>query len=302
MSKGRILIVEDDKDIGEMLSHYFGYKGYEVLYAMRGSDALSLSRQKLPNLVVLDIMLPDMDGYEVCTRLRSSLRTSHIPVIFLTQKDERGDRIAGLELGADDYITKPFDMEELGLRVQNALRRASYENLTNPTTGLPSGKLIEEQLRGLMQKADWAILYMGINHLQPFNEVYGFVAGADVLRFLAMVLTNAVDAEGSTEDFIGHVSSDDFIVITSADRASVLKEAIKKRFDAEVAAFYSFRDRENGYLALRDADGKEIRVPLMTLSIGVITDRDGPFSDIRQITEVAAEARRSAQRETAQSR
>jgi len=188
-------------------------------------------------------------------------------------------------------------MEELGLRVQNALRRASYENLTNPTTGLPSGKLIEEQLRGLMQKAHWALLYLGINYLQPFNEVYGFVAGADVLRFLAMVLTNAMDARGGAEDFIGHASSDDFIIITSADRANALKEAIKKRFDAEVATFYSFRDRENGYLTFHNAHGKETPVPLMTLSVGVITDRDGPFSDIRQITEVAAEARRSVQRE-----
>ena len=294
MSKARILIVEDDRDIGEMLKQYFSYQDYEVLYAMRGGDGLETCRVQLPNLVVLDIMLPDMDGYEVCRRLRSSLRTSHIPIIFLTQKDERSDKIAGLELGADDYVTKPFDMQELGLRVQNALRRASYENLTNPTTGLPGGRLIEEQLRQLMREPEWALLYLGIRHLEPFNEVYGFVASADVLRFLTMVMSQTVDAVGTTEDFCGHIEGDDFVIVTRPSRAKSLADAIKGRFDREIATFYSFRDREAGYLALRSADGTVIQAPLMSLAIGAITHKDGPFSDIRQITEVAAEVRRAA--------
>src|SRR5512136_2451662 len=183
MSKGRILVVEDDSDISNMLRIYFSAQGYEVIVSGRGNDALERTRKQLPSVIVLDIMLPDIDGYEVCTRLRRALRTSHVPIIFLTQKDERSDRIAGLELGADDYITKPFDIEELRLRVQGAQRRAVRENLTNPTTGLPSGKLIEEQLRSLMRKKGWALLYIGISHLEPFNDKYGFVAGDEVLRF-----------------------------------------------------------------------------------------------------------------------
>jgi DNA-binding response OmpR family regulator len=127
MSKGRILVVEDDSDISNMLKIYFSSQCYEVKVAGRGNDALDRTRKQLPNVIVLDIMLPDIDGYEVCTRLRRTLRTSHVPIIFLTQKDERSDRIAGLELGADDYVTKPFDIEELRLRVQGAMRRAERE-------------------------------------------------------------------------------------------------------------------------------------------------------------------------------
>src|SRR3990170_2982133 len=158
MAKGRILIVEDDFDISNMLRIYFSGQGYEVNVAPRGGDALTMARQQLPHLIVLDIMLPDLDGYAVCRELRQTTRTSHIPIIFLTQKDERSDRIAGLELGADDYITKPFDIEELKLRVQNAIARSERENLTNPTTGLPSGRLNEEQLRSLMRKPSWGLL------------------------------------------------------------------------------------------------------------------------------------------------
>ena len=165
MSNGRILVVEDDFDISNMLRIYFDSQGYDVIVAPRGGDALELCRRKLPNIVVLDIQLPDIDGYEVCRQLRNNLRTSHIPIIFLTQRDERSDKISGLELGADDYVTKPFDIEELKLRVQSALRRATYESMTSPTTGLPSGKLIEEQLKSLMREKGWTILYLGINDL-----------------------------------------------------------------------------------------------------------------------------------------
>jgi len=176
MSEGRVLVVEDDFDLSNMLQIYFQSQGYEVSVAPRGGDALEMCRKQLPQVVVLDIMLPDMDGYEVCRRLRSNLRTGHIPIIFLTQKDERADKIQGLELGADDYVTKPFDVEELKLRVKNTIRRAQYESLTDPTTGLPGGRLIEEQLVGLLRRDIWWLLYVGVTGLDAFREVYGFVA------------------------------------------------------------------------------------------------------------------------------
>ena len=292
MSKGRILVVEDDFDISNLLRIYFDSQGYEVTVAAKGNDALELCRRNLPNVVVLDIQLPDIDGYEVCRRLRSSLRTSHIPILFLTQRDERSDKIAGLELGADDYITKPFDIEELKLRVQNAIKRAQWENLTSPITGLPSSKLIEDELRMLMRRKDWAILYIGINHIAGFNEAYGFVAGDDVYRFAAIVLGDGVDEHGADNDFIGHIGTDDFIIVTDEEHAPAIQEYIEGRFKNEVGTFYSFRDRERGSVLLQDASGEEREVPLMTLAVGVVTSKTAQFADIREITELAAAARR----------
>ncbi|HHS97809.1 MAG TPA: response regulator [Chloroflexi bacterium] len=296
MSEGRILIVEDDFDISNMLRIYFQSQGYEVSVAPRGEDALEMCRQQLPNVVVLDIMLPDIDGYEVCRRLRSNLRTSHIPIIFLTQKDERSDKIHGLELGADDYITKPFDVEELKLRVRNAMARATYESLTNPTTGLPSAKLIEEQLRRLMRRDDWGILYIGINGLDAFTEVYGFVAGDEVLRYTAMVIGESVDAVGTPDDFIGHVGGDDFLIITEKSLVEPLVKDLERRFSEGIGTHYDFKARQQGYIVVRDDEGNERKVGLMTLAIGVITSDDGPFTDIREITEAAAAARREGRR------
>ncbi|MBL7198661.1 MAG: response regulator [Anaerolineae bacterium] len=292
MSKGRILVVEDDFDISNLLRIYFDSQGYEVSVAPKGKDALEMCRRSLPNVIVLDIQLPDIDGYQVCRQLRGNLRTSHIPILFLTQRDERSDKIAGLQLGADDYITKPFDIEELKLRIQNAISRAQWENLTSPTTGLPSGKLIEEQLRLLMRRKAWVVLYIGINHINGFNEAYGFVAGDDVFRFATMVLTDGVDEHGTNSDFVGHVGGADFIVISDQEHAGAIEEYITKRFKNEVGTFYSFRDRERGYILLDNRAGGQRQVPLMSLAIGVVNAKTAHFADIREITEVAAAERR----------
>jgi diguanylate cyclase (GGDEF)-like protein len=295
MSKGRLLIVEDDFDISNMLRIYFDSQGYETIVSPQGEEALALCRRKLPNLVILDIMLPDINGYEVCRRLRANLRTSHIPIIFLTQRDERSDQIAGLELGADDYITKPFDLQLLLLRVQNSLQRAGWLSLTSPVTSLPSSKLVEDQLRQIMRRKDWAVLYIGISHIGDFNDVYGFVAGDDVLRFTAMLLTEVVDEMGTGSDFIGHIGGDDFLIVTTPEVSVPMKARLEERFQEEIATFYNFKDRERGYIEIVDSAGKVQKAPLMTLAVGRIQHDTVPFSDIREITEVAADARRRTQ-------
>jgi diguanylate cyclase (GGDEF)-like protein len=292
MGKARLLIVEDDYDIANMLRIYFTGQNYEVDTASRGSDALEKTRQNLPHLIVLDIMLPDIDGFEVCQILRTNTRTSHVPIIFLTQKDERSDKLQGLELGADDYVTKPFDIEELKLRVSRAIARAEQQSLTDPRSGLPSGRLIEEQLRRIIRLSDWALMDIRINHFEPFKDVYGFVAGDDVLRFTAMMLGEVVDEYGNMNDFIGHAGGDNFIIITTGQAADSIVRRLKERFADEVLSHYSFMDREVGYIVTHNGGEQPIRHPLMNLAIGVVSPSQYQFADIREITEMAAEARR----------
>lgn len=296
MSSGRILVVEDDFDISNMLRIYFSGQGYQVDVAARGDDALAMCRRKLPDLIVLDIMLPDMDGYAVCRELRTTTRTSHIPVIFLTQKDERSDKIAGLELGADDYITKPFDIEELKLRIRSAIRAHQRLNMTDPRTGLPSGRLIEEQLRKLMRRKDWTFILVGIDHLDIFNDTYGFVAGDEVLRFAALLLGDIVDDLGTANDFLGHASNDTFTIITYSQDIEKLVVQIQERFQSEVKPHYNFMDSERGGVSLEDGSIG----PLMTLSFGLASGRTDSFADIREITEMAAERRRQQRSQNAQ--
>ena len=288
MSKGNILVVEDDFDISNMLRIYFSGQGYAVEVAPKGGDALEATRRQIPNLIVLDINLPDMDGYEVCQELRTTTRTSHIPIIFLTQKDERSDKIKGLELGADDYVTKPFDIEELKLRVQNAIKNAQKQTQIDSVSNLPTGSLIEEHLRSLMRGSkDWAYIDVKISSFEAFGEVYGWQAADEVIRATSLMIAEIIDKEGTADDFIGHPGRDNFVIITHADAPDDMTDKLAERFDKEIQQHYSFIDRERGYML--DGDDQK---DLMKMLIGSVSTRTHQFSDIREITELAAEDRR----------
>lgn len=292
MSK-RILVVEDDFDISNMLRIYFSGQGYEVEVAPKGEEALASVSKQIPNLIVLDINLPDMNGYDVCLKLRNTTRTSHIPIIFLTQKDERSDKIRGLELGADDYITKPFDIEELKLRVVNSIQAADRHKDIDSKSNLPTGRLIEDHLRSLMRSNDaWAYIDIKINNYETFGEVYGWAAGDEVVRFTAITIGEIVDRFGTSNDYVGHPGRDNFVVITHNDDVDILIEKLEATFADKVKQHYSFIDRERGYMLMPDGSNGEKQVDLMDLSIGYVSTRTHQFSDIREITELAAEDRR----------
>ncbi len=292
MANARLLIVEDDIDISNMLRIFFSSKGYQVDIAPTGRDALEKTRQVMPHLIVLDIMLPDIDGYEVCRTLRVNTRTSHIPVIFLTQKDERSDKLLGLELGVDDYITKPFDIEELRLRVQNAIARSERESLTDPHTGLPAGRLIEDQLRKLIRETSWSFIDIRIRYYEAFKNVYGFIAANDVLRYTAIMLGDVLDKAGSPSDFIGHAGGDNFVIVSTPASAASIVQNIKTRFSDEIGAHYNFVDRQQGYIQIETDSGQFKKEPLMSIACGVVSPNTHTFADIREITELAAEERR----------
>lgn len=243
-AKSKILIVEDDLDVAEMLNAYFRVQGYEVFTVNWGEDGVRAAQTVLPDLLILDIRLPDIDGYEVARRVRSDRRTHEIPIIFLTEKRERIDRLQGFEVGADDYITKPFDVQELRLRVRNALKRMSQGSLTNPVSGLPEGPLVEERLSEVIHKSGWALLHISINHLEAFREAYGFVASDDVLRAISLMIHNTMKETGSTEDFLGHLSPTDFAVVVSPSNLEPFQERIRSRLEQSLDYFYPIKDRE----------------------------------------------------------
>jgi PleD family two-component response regulator len=240
----RILVVEDDPDLAEMLSAYFRVQGYDVQTAAWGEDAVRASQQTLPDIVLLDIRLPDIDGYEVCRQLRAHHRTESLPVIFLTERRERGDRMQGLELGAVDYITKPFDIQELRLRVRNALKRASRGSPVNAVTGLPEGRAVDERLKPLLHSDGWALVTVTLRGLDAFREAYGFVASDDVMRAASLMLSDVVREAGGPEDFVGHLSHDDFVIVTGEGRGPQLQERVRARINQSMPYFYPVRDRE----------------------------------------------------------
>ncbi len=176
--------------------------------------------------------------------------------------------------------------------MQNAIARSERESLTDPQSGLPSGRLIEDQLRKTIRQKGWAYLDIRINHFESFKDVYGFIAANNVLRFSAMLLGEVTDELGSPDDFIGHAGGDNFVIITKETNGAAIRQKVKGRFAAEVLTHYNFMDRQQGFIMASGEGNQLIQTPLMTLAVGIVGPSTHVFSDIREITEIAAEERR----------
>jgi DNA-binding response OmpR family regulator len=278
MAQKRLLIIEDDVDVSEMLVTFFEAQGYEVFHAEEGAEGITLSRSKLPNLILLDVMLPDMDGFDVCRALRTTTLTRYIPITFLTQRDTRADKVAGLELGADDYVTKPFDIEELRLRVQGSIRRASRDHLHEPRTGLPSGPMIESELKRLDGQIGWHHLDISLAGFSTFREVYGFIAADAALGLAAQVLGEVVGELGTPNDFLGTPDEAQFVIFTHTGDISALTNTLTARFNERIKTVYNFVDADRGYVLIKHGTPEERHEPLMLLKIAEIV----PEHPVRQ--------------------
>ncbi len=270
--KTKIFFVEDDPDLSEMLTAYFQMQGYQVANAGLGEEAVRLIGEFMPDIAVLDIRLPDIDGYEVCRRLRSNRRTQELPVIFLTEKRDRTDKLSGLELGAVDYITKPFDIQELRLRVRNALRRVNRSSGLNPVTGLPEGEVMRDRLTQALQNPDWGLVLVRVRGLHKFRDRYGFVAADDVSRAVALMLTNAVQETGDPDDFAGHVNESDYILLTSARENKKLARRCDMRLQASLPYFYPALDRH----LVKELDAEE----RLQVQVAALSAHEHQFKDL----------------------
>lgn len=256
----RILIVEDDLDTLELLESYFQRYGYQVTSATFGEQAVSTATERLPELIILDIRLPDIDGYEVCRRLTAQQRTANIPIIFLTEKRERDSRITGLQLGAVDYISKPFDIHELRLRVENALRRASFRPLNHPVTGLAGEQLLSEHLATIQDRDDWALVRVDLEGVDAFESVYGFVTRDDMLRAVGMSATALAEESAYSAGFVAHLDTASFFQVVNVGSAEELAGRLCARLQHVITQFYPVRHRESGQAGDRPLPRLEIHL------------------------------------------
>ncbi|RLC83702.1 MAG: hypothetical protein DRI37_09925 [Chloroflexi bacterium] len=279
--ESRVLFIEDNAINRQRLRECFEAHGMQVEEAEDGRTGLSLATRLLPQAIVISTTLPDMAWTEVAQQLRAVTRTQHIYLMLLADKNIHKERLSGLEW-ADDFVASPFDPEEVGLRIRNALRRANSANFTDPTTGLPASHLIQEQLRHLLQSpaGDWALLRLHVAGLGSFREQYGLQAADDFLRGVARILAESLANDTVQDDFLGYSGHDDFIIITHRDRAPGLEAEVLEAFKKMLSAHYASQECKQGFIVL---DGKH--VPLAALRSHCTTSADGPFYDIRSLSE-----------------
>jgi len=293
LERAKVLVIDDDRSLCNVVAEVLLDEDIGVLQTHDGAEGLGLAKRERLDLIILDVMMPVMSGYEVCRSLRRSFLTASIPVIMLTALGDPMEKVKGMAEGADDYLTKPFHPHELRSRVITHLRRSERDIQTSPLTRLPGNLAVERALRErIAGQEPLAVCCIDLDNFKPYNDKYGFFAGDQVLRMLSETIVEAVLERGAEEDFIGHEGGDDFVVITTPERAEGICQAVIERFDAAIPQAYDEEDRARGYISSRDRQGRIVHFPLLTVSISVVTNVQRSLVHPGQIAHIAAQVMR----------
>ena len=291
----KVLMADDDPDIRMFLEVTLSIAGFDVITVTDGAEAVAAAREERPDLLLLDVMMPNLDGLAATRQLRDDPRTSDIPIILVTAKAMGMDKVVGLQEGADDYVTKPFDPDELVARIQAALRRASAMRQVSPLSGLPGNTRIEAELeRRIASGSPFALLYCDLNKFKAYNDHYGFMEGDKVLKAYADLLTDTVAEVTPRDAFVGHVGGDDFVIITGHEGYSGLAETLCERFDRLAPSFYADDDRDRGFIEVENRKGELERVGFVGVDIGIAHSDNGSFAHPGEAVTIATEMKHVA--------
>lgn len=285
-----ILIADDDEDIVRFVEVNLRLEGFEVITSNDGETALASAYEAMPDLILLDVMMPKMDGFEVCQALRSDPRTKNMSVIMLTAKSLSADKVVGLTAGADDYMIKPFDPVELIARVKSALRRSREMRAINPLTQLPGNVQIQEEVAARVEKGDpFALMYIDLNDFKAFNDHYGFARGDEVIKLLAACARSGINENAGPDAFLGHIGGDDFVALVDPDIAEKAAQSIIDCWNEEVSSVYDESDAERGYIEVADRRKELHRFPLTSVAIGIATNIYRGITSHWEASEIATE-------------
>jgi len=291
----QVLVVDDEEDILNLIKTILSTQGYEVTTAQSGQEALEKLREKIPHLIILDVLMPEMDGYEVCRIIRKNPVYKHIPIIILTAKSNIEEEIEGWRLGIDEYKVKPFDPEELLAIVDTIIYRTYLGIDANPLTRLPGNNSIREEInRCIEEKKHFAICFIDLDNFKAFNDHYGFAKGDEAIKLTAEVIINVVHHLGSEDDFIGHIGGDDFVIITQIEKVELMCQEIIKEFDKAIPELYSEEDRSQGYIVSFNRKLEREEFPIMTISIGVVTNKKKDLTHLAQVSALGTELKEYA--------
>lgn len=293
----KILVVDDTRLMVAMITNFLKSANYQVISAGSGEDALEMVKKEMPDLILLDVVLPNMSGYEVCSILRSNLRYSLIPIIMLTGQTDEEEKLKGLELGADDYVVKPFNPRELLARVKNTLFRLERSRESNPMTGLRGNNDIESEISDRINKnIPFAVMYLDLNSFKPYNDIYGFPKGDIAIKMTANIIYDSVEEFGAQTDFIGHIGGDDFVTVVDPAGAIPIAESIIKNFEERKISLYNETDLSAGYITASDRSGVIKKFDLIGISIAIIFSDKDKIDSTMKLSEVAASLKSKAKK------
>lgn len=291
--KKKLLLADDDKDFHAIITRLFEGPDWEVSTADDGVTALEQISVRRPDVIVLDLNMPRMGGRQLLTELRRNPGTAFIPVIILSGDSDPAEQAAEFNLGADDFVAKPFEAKELTARIEGAVRRARRMLAANPLTFLPGGPAIEDEACARIRAGSpLAFFYLDIDNFKAYNDNYGYLNGDGAIRLTARVLTEVQSSFAGEDIFVGHIGGDDFVLMCDPARAGEVAAAIAEKFDAATPALYSSADRERGAIVARDRAGNAREYPLMSLTIAIATNEHRPLEHYARMADITAEIKK----------
>ncbi len=293
--KGRVLLIDDSETIRAVIGNQLRAAGYDPLFASSALEALHVLESQTPSAILLDINLPDLDGYTVCRRIKRDPRTYHIPVLVLTSMSGTESELAAIEAGADDFIPKPPQPRVLEARLQMHIKRSERERSSNPLTGLPGNVLIEQRLAERFTSGrPMCLAYIDLDDFKAYNDHYGYQRGDGVILLAGGIIISAVDAAGGAGDFVGHIGGDDFVVLTEPECIPLIAARVTKMFDEAIGEFYDDETRARGWFDSVDRRGNHYRVPLMSISIASVDSTDRDFETSLEMVDTVTELKHRA--------
>ena len=290
-----LLFADDNEDMRHMVRDLLESSGHEIGLAADGPSALASVGTRVPDLLILDLNMPGLSGYDVCRAVKRNPGTSRVPILMLTAQSSVEHKLEGFEAGADDYLPKPFDARELRARVSALLRLVRREADRNPTSGLPGGHAIDEELLSrVARKETFAVCYIDLDNFKPFADHFGFAVADDVIRETGDAIRHAVSAVGTGDDFVGHIGGDDFIVITTPARADDVAQECAVRFRDVVTRAVGEEAMRIGSFTAIDREGVLRTMPLACLSAAILTVRPEDWISSKHLGARAAEVKRRA--------
>lgn len=289
----KILVIDDEEDIRTAIQDFLETQEFEVVLAQNGKEGLAKLEKEQPDLVILDVELPDMSGYAVCQRIRSAASSRYTPVIMLTAHALEKEELHGLESGADDYLSKPFKPARLLARIETAIGRNERQLDANPLTHLPGNKEIFQEIQNRITHApSFSVLYFDLNNFKSFNDRYGFVRGDQAIQLTGRILSEYFEASKSVNPFLGHIGGDDYVGIVNSHDPARLCEQIIARFNTQIVSLYDEEDRVRGKIMSVDRRGNQMEFPIMGLGIAVVTNRQKKFQHPGEISLIAGELKK----------
>jgi signal transduction histidine kinase/DNA-binding response OmpR family regulator len=279
----RIMVVDDDGAIRAICREVLEQAGFEVRDVAASDTAVAEARRFRPDLVLMDVMMPVLDGFRTAEQLRKDAGTGMTPIIFLSARGDTADKVRAFRSGAEDYMVKPFDAAELVARVGKALDRQARELGASPTTQLPGADAIQAEIerRIIAGDQDSVTCYLDLDNLKALNDYYGYAKADAVIRQTGDLVRDVVARVGGPGDFIGHIAGDDFVLVTSSERVDAVCKAICQRFDRLIPLYYDRDDRTRGYIETNDRWGQMRRFPIMSVSIAAVSMRGVPtYADL----------------------